>query len=64
MPNSKKKKTRRWPDYKLVKHEDGTATGHLLDSVWIRNDGLAIKIIWATGKILDFAPIDNQEIPE
>ncbi len=57
MPMKKKKKESRYPDYKLVKNPDGTATSHLLDSIWIKKDGTAIKIVFATGKILNFEPI-------
>ena len=57
MKKKAKKKSPRYPDYTLVKNPDGTPTSHMLDSVWIRNDGLAIKIVFATGKILDFEPV-------
>ena len=53
----KSKKTSRYPDYDIVKQPDGTPTSHLLDSIWIKKDGTAIKIVFATGKILDFKPV-------
>jgi hypothetical protein len=50
----KKNKTERFPDFKQVK-----IPIHLVDSIWIKNDNTEIKIVFATGEILSFQPVDK-----
>ena len=35
---------------------------HIIDSIWLRNDNQALKIIFATGYIADFTPIEEKSI--
>ena len=49
------KKKRRYPDFDLV------PTSHLLDSVWIKKDRKELKIVFATGEILEFRPLLETE---
>jgi hypothetical protein len=51
----KRNKVRRYPDFDLIK------TSHLLDSVWIKKDRTELKIIFATGPILEFRPLKENE---
>ena len=51
------KKTKRYPDYTQVK-----IPTHMLDSLWLRNDNQALKIVFATGYIAEFTPIENKSV--
>ena len=52
----KEKKTNpRYPDFDLIE------TSHLLDSVWLKKDKTELKIIFATGKILEFRYLKENE---
>ena len=51
----KTKRQKRYPDFDLIK------TSHLLDSVWIKKDKSEIKIVFATGQILEFRPLQENE---
>jgi len=35
---------------------------HMIDSLWLRNDNQALKIIFATGYIADFTPLEEKSI--
>ena len=50
----KKKKERRYPDFNQVK-----IPSHMIDSVWVKKDKTALKVVFATGHILDFKPVDE-----
>jgi hypothetical protein len=52
----KVKKQRRYPDFDLI------PTSHLLDSVWVKKDRTELRIVFATGGILVFRPmLDNEK---
>ena len=55
----KKNKKPRFPDFELITEKDGTPTSHLLDSLWIKKDSTELKIVFATGKILEFKPLET-----
>lgn len=48
-------KKKRYPDFDLI------PTSHLLDSVWVKKDRTELKIVFATGKILEFKPLMENE---
>jgi hypothetical protein len=52
---TKVKKIRRYPDFDLI------PTSHLLDSVWIKKDKTELKIVFATGGVLEFRPLLESE---
>jgi hypothetical protein len=52
---NKKIKQRRYPDFNLIE------TSHLLDSVWVKKDRTELKIVFATGQILEFRPVYKEE---
>lgn len=49
------KKVSRYPDFDLI------PTSHMLDSVWVKKDRTELKIVFATGQILEFRPIEEHE---
>ena len=51
----KKKKSKRFPDYEIIDTSDTITFG---TSIWLRNDGQAIKIVFPCGDTLDFKPND------
>lgn len=51
----KSKTSKRFPEYDLI------PTSHLLDSVWLRKDKSAVKIVFATGQVLDFRELKENE---
>jgi hypothetical protein len=51
----KEKKIRRYPDFDFIE------TSHLLDSIWVKKDRSELKIVFATGQILEFRPILERE---
>lgn len=54
-PKVKKVKVKRFPGFELI------PTSHLLDSIWVKEDKSEIKIVFATGQILEFRPLKETE---
>lgn len=50
-------KKKRFPGWSIVK-----APSHMLDSLWLRDDSKALRIVFATGQIADFTPIEENSI--
>lgn len=54
----KRNKKPRWPDYEVVKKPEGVVT--FGTTLFIRKDGLAIRILFPAGQYVTFAPLDGK----
>jgi len=54
----KRKRTPKRPGYTLVPE----TIGKIVDSIWIKDDGTELKIVFAWGKPLDFKPIIDEKL--
>lgn len=58
---AKREKQPKWPDYDLVNIDDIVSFG---TSLYLRKDRKALRIVFPTGQMCTFAPLDGIDVLE